>query len=65
MPANTVGRGGVGNLRVVSTAASTITSTPANTMAFTIHVVPKSSANVATLLVSSRRNAAPMKNRSA
>ena len=53
------------NLRVVSTAASTISSTPAKTIALTIQVVPKRFANVAMFLVSSSRNAAPMKNRSA
>ena len=65
MPANTTGSGGVRNRRVVSTAASTITSTPAKTSALTTQVVPNSSANVAMFLVSSSRNAAPMKNRSA
>src|SRR6187402_675422 len=62
---NTHGNGGVRNLRVVSTAASTTMSTPPNTSAFTNQVVPNSSANVATFFVSSSRNAAPMKNRSA
>ena len=37
---------------------------PANTSEFTNQVVPNSSANCTTLLVSSNRNAAPMKNRS-
>ena len=39
-------------------------STPANTIAFTIQVVPKSSAKVVMLFVSNRRKAAPMKKRS-
>ena len=65
MPAKTTGSGGVRNRRVVSTAASTTSSTPAKTSALTNQVVPKSSANVATFLVSSSRKAAPMKNRSA
>ena len=50
---------------MVSTAASTTISTPPKTSALTNQVVPNSSANVATFLVSSNRNAAPMKNRSA
>ena len=54
-----------GTVASVSTAASTITSTPAKTRALTNQVVPNSSAKVATFLVSSSRNAAPMKNRSA
>ena len=50
--------------RATSIAASTETSTPAKTSALTNQVVPNSSANWTTLLVSSSRNAAPMKNRS-
>ena len=65
MPPKTMGRGGVRIRRVVSTAASTTRSTPANTKALTSHVVPNRSANVATFFVSRRRKAAPMKNRSA
>ena len=47
-----------------ATAASTDRSTPRNTSAFTNQVVPKSNANCTTFFVSSKRNAAPMKNRS-
>ena len=50
--------------RATSIAASTLSSTPAKTAALTAQVVPKSSANWTTFLVSSNRNAAPMKNRS-
>ncbi len=53
------------NRRVVSTAASTTSSTPPNTIALTVQVVPNRFAKVATFLVSSSRKAAPMKNRSA
>ena len=53
------GSGGVRKRRVTSTAASTATSTPANTIAFTTQVVPNSSAKPVTFLVSSSRNAAP------
>ena len=42
-----------------------MSSTPAKTMALTIQVVPNRIAKVAMFLVSSSRNAAPMKNRSA
>ncbi|MGH9120197.1 MAG: hypothetical protein ACRD0A_20715 [Acidimicrobiales bacterium] len=48
--------------RETSTAASTDSRIPANTNAFTNQVVPKSSENWTTFFVSSRRNAAPMKN---
>ena len=50
--------------RATSMAASTLSSTPANTAALTAQVVPKSRANCTTFLVSSSRNATPMKNRS-
>ena len=46
MPAYRTGSGGVRNRRVVSTASSTATSTPANTIALTTQVVPNRSANV-------------------
>src|SRR4051794_29779254 len=42
---NIAGSGGVRNLWVTSTAASTATSTPAKTIASTTQVVPNSSAN--------------------
>ena len=51
--------------RAASIAASTLRSTPAKMKAFTAQVVPNSSANCTTFLVSSSRKAAPMKNRSA
>ena len=57
--------GGVGNRRVSRRRPAPPTSTPAKTSALTSQVVPNSSAKVATFLVSSSRNAAPMKNRSA
>ena len=50
--------------RAASIAARTLRSTPAKTAAFTAQVVPKSSANWTTFLVSNRRKAAPMKKRS-
>ena len=56
---------GVRNRLVVSTAASTASSTPMKTIALTTQVVPNSSAKPVTDLVSSSRNAAPRKNRSA
>ncbi len=59
------GRGGTRKRRVTSTAASTATSTPAKTIALTTHVVPNSSANPVTLLVSSSMNPTPSRNRSA
>ena len=55
---------GIRTRRATSTAARTLSSTPVNTAAFTAHVVPKSRANCTTFLVSSSRNATPMKNRS-
>ena len=58
------GNGGVANRFVTSTAASTATSTPANTSEFTTQVVPNSSAKPVTALVSISRNAAPSRNRS-
>src|SRR4051812_35431223 len=61
---NSPGSGGVRNRRVTSTAASTATSTPPKTIALTTQVVPNSSANPVTLLVSSSRNAEPSRNRS-
>jgi hypothetical protein len=54
----------VRNRRVTSTAARTLRSTPAKTIALTIQVVPKRFAKVAMFLVSRSRNAAPMKKRS-
>ena len=50
--------------RVTSMARYTETRMPANTSAFTNHVVPNSSAKCTMFVVSSNRNAAPMKNRS-
>src|SRR5205085_3143193 len=47
-----------------STARRTLSKTPKNTSALTNHVVPKNSAKRTTFIVSNRRNAAPMKNRS-
>ena len=63
-PYRTSGRGNV-TRRATSTANSTASRIPANTSEFTNQVVPNSSANCTTLFVSSNRNAAPMKNRSA
>src|SRR3954447_25900851 len=57
--------GGLGSRRVISTAASTPTRTPAKTRALTSQVVPKSSANRVTPRVSSSRKAAPSNARSA
>ena len=45
--------------RLVSTAHSTASSTPLNTIAFTTQVEPKSSAKPARLRISTRRNPAP------
>ena len=56
--------GGVGQRLVTSTASSTASSTPTNTIAFTTQVVPNSRAKPVTLLVSSRRKAAPSRKRS-
>src|SRR5262245_66049051 len=58
------GSGGVRKRRVVSTAASTATSTPAKTKALTTQVVPNRRAKPVTLLVSSSRKAAPSRKRS-
>ena len=56
---------GFGWMRLATSIASrTESRIPANTRAFTNHVVPKRSANCTTLFVSSSRKAAPMKKRS-
>ena len=60
---STAGRGSRTWL-AVSTARYTAISTPAKTSEFTSQVVPNSSANCTMFLVSSSRNAAPMKARS-
>ena len=56
--------GGSRTAGATSIAARTLSSTPAKTSEFTNQVVPNSSANWTTFLVSSSRNAAPMKDRS-